>query len=120
MGAKTNNEAVAARLRSIVNAGARRLTKGDKAYIAEVSGSAGRSFTPTNCNSCYIDEAVALLRLFHVKHPPRGRVRLAEGVDIVVNGRRINAATIGGESDCMALLALGVERKYFTFAADED
>lgn len=120
MEARTDNGAESARLRAIVNAGARRLTKGDKAYIDEFSAACGRVFTPTNCNSCYIDEAVALLRSFHVEQTTQGSVRLADGVDIVVNGRRINAATIGGEEDCRALLDLGVEKKYFTFASDED
>lgn len=130
------------RLLEIINAGANKLTKDDKIFI-KMSAEELRQKAPAgSCKSCYIDSAVFLVQEIErqeerakevqelenlqsveaiteeVEAPAEPaterKIFIKKGVDIIVNGRRVNRYTITTDAEAEALLKI-IDRKYFEF-----
>lgn len=104
------------RLRTIAGNAASNLTADDKQFIKEQSEQAGLTFEPKGaCKNCYIDQAVLLYKHLSKTQPAEQSDRayvLKEGVDIIWQGIRINAATATDDL-CKRWLAMGLGTKYF-------
>lgn len=99
-----------------MNKGARRLTKRDKAFIELMCHDYGVEIKNSGCGSCWLDAAVEVAALMSRNSlDDVGHVKLRDGVDVYINGHRVNAATCNDERECRRLLALGAPEKLFTF-----
>ena len=93
------------------------LKAADRKYIEEKSVELGLDFDPKSatCGSCYADQALRIYKYLRDKEAlgnTEQRYILREGVDVIFNGYRINAATI---TDTLAetLVSLGFSTKLF-------
>lgn len=104
------------RLKEIVNGSYRRISNEDRAYVYECADSLGIEHKKTTCKSCVIDIAILCINELRKGEDVTGTgMRLKEGVDILVNGTRINAATCSTKEECEAAIAMGTPKHYFDF-----
>ena len=130
------------RLIEIINAGANKLTKDDKIFIKTCALELGHPAPIGNCKSCYIDSAVFLAQEIErqeerakevqelenlqpveamteeVEAPAEPvteterKILIKKGVDIIVNGVRVNRYTITTDAQAEALMKI-IDKKYF-------
>lgn len=128
------------RLLQIINKGANKLTKDDKIFITMCAEELRQKAPAGSCKSCYIDSAVFLLQEIErqeeraqeienlqsveaiteeVEAEPaepmaetERKILIKKGVDIIVNGRRVNRYTITTDAEAEALMKI-IDKKYF-------
>lgn len=128
------------RLLEIINNGANKLTKDDKIFIKTTALELGMSTPGGSCKNCYIDLAVFCVKEIENKEkqeieqediniettteemevstepaeePAEERkIFIKKGVDILVNGRRVNRYTITTDAEAEALMKI-IDKKYF-------
>jgi len=85
------------RLKRVVDGG--RPSAEDKQLIADLSAKYDMPFEPKKaCKNCYIDQAIMLLLAMRGEIPSEEcSVRLRDDIDVVINGVRINNATLTDE-----------------------
>lgn len=87
------------RLREIVERNS--VTSDDKRFIEAKSEELGIAFNPksTKCKDCYIDQAVLLHRELtkQIEIESECHYRLRDDIDVIINGVRINNATLTDE-----------------------
>lgn len=85
------------RLRTIVDSG--NLSAEDKLFIADLSVKHGLAFDPKKgCKDCFIDQAVLLHKELTKGQPkPSSKARLRDDIDVIIDGHRINNATLTDE-----------------------
>ena len=85
------------RLRAIVELGAK--TAEEKQLIADLSIKYELPFDPKKgCKNCYSDQAVLIYNKMKDEQPkPECSARLREDIDVIINGVRINNATLTDE-----------------------
>lgn len=83
------------RLREIVNRG--KVNEKEKKFIEDLSQELEVAFDPksSTCKDCYVDQAVVLFGKLNGKS--KGDARLRDDIDVVINGVRINNATLTPE-----------------------
>jgi hypothetical protein len=124
-----------ARLLEIINAGANKLTKDDKIFIKTSALELGIYPPAGSCKSCYIDTAVFLVQEIErqeeqdlniqptevtaeeVETPTEPgteerKIFIKKGVDIIVNGVRVNRYTVKTDAHAKALMKI-IDKKYF-------
>lgn len=129
------------RLLEIINAGANKLTKDDKIFI-KMSAEELRQKAPVgSCKSCYIDSAIFLVQEIERQEESANEVQelenlqpveatteeveapaerteterkilIKKGVDIIVNGVRVNRYTVTTDAQAEALMKI-IDKKYF-------
>lgn len=123
------------RLLEIINAGANKLTKDDKIFIKTSALELGRPAPVGSCKSCYIDSAIFLVQEIErqeeqelnlqpteveteeVEAPTEPgteerKIFIKKGVDIIVNGVRVNRYTVKTDAHAKALMKI-IDKKYF-------
>ena len=107
------------RLRAILNAGAKGMTADDRAFVRDLAKENGIDIKNTRCKDCYLDAAVALLRLDREKETAESeqetderRYVLRPGVDVYFGSVRVNAETLTDEL-AERIIARGFEKKFF-------
>lgn len=119
------------RLLEIINAGANKLTKDDKIFIKTSALELGRPAPVGSCKSCYIDSAILLVQEIErqeeqepteveaeeVETPTEPgneerKILIKKGVDIIVNGVRVNRYTVKTDAHAKALMKI-IDKKYF-------
>lgn len=107
------------RLRTIINAGAKGMTADDRAFVRDLAKENGIEIKNTRCKDCYLDAAVALLRLDREKETAESeretderRYILRPGVDVYFGSVRVNAETLTDEL-AERIIARGFEKKFF-------
>ena len=107
------------RLRAILNAGAKGMTADDRAFVRELAKENAIDIKNTRCKDCYLDAAVALLRLDREKETAENeqetderRYVLHPGVDVYFGSVRVNAETLTDEL-AERIIARGFEKKFF-------
>lgn len=130
------------RLLEIINAGANKLTKDDKIFITMSAEELRQKAPTGSCKSCYIDTAVFLVQEIErqeerakevqeleklqsieaiteeVEAPAEPvteterKILIKKGVDIIVNGVRVNRYTVKTDAHAKALMEI-IDRKYF-------
>lgn len=104
------------RLRAILNAGAKGMTADDRAFVRELAKENGIEIKNTRCKDCYLDAAVALLRLDRESkresENDERRYVLLPGVDVYFGSVRVNAETLTDEL-AERIIARGFEKKFF-------
>lgn len=106
-------------LRNIISK--KTLSKSDKAYILEVAQDNNFAYNDFNpkCGDCYKDLAILLLQHLEEQtpeietEPAERKIKIKKGVDIFVNGVRVNSHTIRTDEQARALLDIGLKKKYF-------
>jgi len=84
------------RLRAIVESG--QVTAEDKQMIADLSVKYGLEFAPSKkCKNCYIDQAFLVFKAMEGEAPKTCSSRLRDDIDVIINGVRINNATLTDE-----------------------
>lgn len=84
------------RIREIVNRGT--VTADDKVFIEELSKELGLQFDQKKgCKDCYMDQAMVIYKAVKEDEPHDGSPRLRDDIDVVINGVRINNATLTPE-----------------------
>lgn len=112
------------KLKEIINKGASNLSNEDKIFIKKLAlenGFPKNTLSKKKCASTYIDVAVILAQKLEegeeteVKEVKRQRrIEVKKGVDILVNGVRVNRYTVTTDEQAEKLLAL-IGDKYFEF-----
>lgn len=123
------------RLLEIINTGANKLTKDDKIFIKTSALELGRPAPAGSCKSCYIDSAILLVQEIErqeeqdlnlqpteveaekVEAPTKPgteerKIFIKKGVDIIVNGVRVNRYTVKTDAHAKALMKI-IDKKYF-------
>lgn len=130
------------RLLDIINKGANKLTKDDKIFITMCAEELRQKAPAGSCKSCYIDSAVFLVQEIERQEERANEVQelenlqpveamteeveapaepvteterkilIKKGVDIIVNGRRVNRYTVTTDADAEALMKI-IDKKYF-------
>lgn len=119
------------RLLKIINAGANKLTKDDKIFIKSSALELGCPAPAGSCKSCYIDSAIFLVQEIEnqeeqepteveaeeVEAPTEPgteerKIFIKKGVDIIVNGVRVNRYTVKTDAHAKALMKI-IDKKYF-------
>jgi hypothetical protein len=122
------------RLLNIINKGANKLTKDDKIFITMCAEELRQKAPAGSCRSCYIDSAVFLVQEIERQEerakevqeieaiteeveapapaPTERKILIKKGVDIIVNGRRVNRYTITTDAEAGALMKI-IDKKYF-------
>lgn len=129
------------RLLEIINNGANKLTKDDKIFIKTCALELGLNAPGRTCKSCYIDTAVFLVQEIERQEERAKEVQeleklqsieaiteevgaptepgaeerkiyIKKGVDIIVNGVRVNRYTVKTDAHAKALMEI-IDRKYF-------
>ena len=85
------------RLRSIVESN--QVTADDKKFIEDESKELNLEFNPksTKCKDCYIDQAVIIYHELTKGIKSECHSRLRDDIDVIINGVRINNATLTDE-----------------------
>lgn len=103
------------------------LSKADKMLVLEMAQYnefAYNDFNPA-CGDCYKDLAILLLQ--HLEQTEaqalepaeeKRKILIKKGVDIIVNGARVNRQTIKTDEQAKQLLELGLSLKYFEIKED--
>lgn len=120
------------RLLEIINNGANKLTKDDKIFIKTCALELGLNVPVGTCKSCYIDNAVLLVQEIERKEELKNvlpgedapaeattepgaeerKIYIKKGVDIIVNGVRVNRYTVKTDAHAKALMKI-IDKKYF-------
>lgn len=121
------------RLLEIINNGANKLTKDDKIFIKTTALELGLNTPAGTCKSCYIDNAVLLVQEIERKEEElenaqpgedvrveaptepgaeERKIYIKKGVDIIVNGVRVNRYTVKTDAHAKALMKI-IDKKYF-------
>ena len=106
------------RLRDIINAGAKGMTADVRAFVRDLAEENGIEIKNTRCKDCYLDAAVALLRLDRESKNESEqendgcRYVLRPGVDVYFGNVRVNAETLTDEL-AERIIARGFEKKFF-------
>lgn len=119
------------RLLEIINAGANKLTIDDKIFIKACALEIGQPTPVGSCKSCYIDRAIFLVQEIErqeeqepteveaeeVETPTEPcteerKIFIKKGVDIIVNGVRVNRYTVKTDAHAKALMKI-IDKKYF-------
>ena len=130
------------RLLEIINAGANKLTKDDKIFIKMSAEELKQKAPVGSCKSCYIDSAVFLVQEIErqeeiakevqeleklqpaeatteeIEAPAEPmteterKILIKKGVDIIVNGVRVNRYTVTTDAQAEALMKI-IDKKYF-------
>lgn len=130
------------RLLEIINAGANKLTKDDKIFIKMSAEELQQKAPVGSCKSCYIDSAVFLVQEIERQEERANEVQelenlqpveamteeveapaepvteterkilIKKGVDIIVNGVRVNRYTVTTDAQAEALMKI-IDKKYF-------
>lgn len=128
------------RLLEIINKGANKLTKDDKIFITMCAEELRQKAPAGSCRSCYIDSAVFLVQEIErqeerakeeqeienlqsveaiteeVEAPAEEvterKILIKKGVDIIVNGVRVNRYTVTTDAQAEALMKI-IDKKYF-------
>lgn len=83
-------------MRDIVNSG--KVTAEDKKLIVDLSIKYELPFEPKGkCQGCYVDQAALLYNKVEGEEPKECKARLRDDIDVVINGYRINNATLTDE-----------------------
>lgn len=127
------------RLLNIINKGAN-ITKDDKIFITMCAEELRQKAPAGSCRSCYIDSAVFLVQEIERQEErakeeqeienlqsveaiteevapaepvaTERKILIKKGVDIIVNGRRVNRYTITTDAEAEALMKI-IDKKYF-------
>lgn len=104
-------------LKEIVNTPAVEISKDDRAYVRRLAEQHGIEIKRKGCPSCYIDAAVLLFGKLSKEQETETKCQspkyvLRDGVDVLFNGIRINAATINDEL-AERLISLGFDMSFF-------
>lgn len=84
------------KLRAIIERGT--VSAEEKQFIADLSIKHKLDFDPKKgCDNCYFDQAVLLASKLKEEEPKTCSVRLRDDIDVVINGYRINNATLTDE-----------------------
>lgn len=85
------------RVRAIVERGS--VTTDDKKFIEAKSKELNMEFNPkaTKCKDCYIDQAFLIYRELTKDIKSDGKARLRDDIDVIIDGIRINNATLTEE-----------------------
>ena len=84
------------KLRAIIESG--KLTAEDKQLIVDLSLKYGLEFNmEKGCKNCYLDQAVLLHKAMRAEEPNQCGARLRDDIDVIINGVRINNATLTDE-----------------------
>ena len=112
------------KLKEIINRGANDLSNEDKIFIKNLAlenGLPKNTLSRKKCASAYIDVAVILAQKLEdseetevKEEKQQRRIEVKKGVDILVNGVRINRYTVTTDEQAEKLLAL-IGDKYFEF-----
>lgn len=110
------------KLKKIINKGASNLSNEDKKFIKTLAlenGLPRNTLSKKKCASTYIDVAVILAQKLEeegeeTEVKPQRRIEVKKGVDILVNGVRVNRYTVTTDEQAEKLLAL-IGDKYFEF-----
>ena len=101
------------------------LNKSDKSYVLELAQLNDFDYSNINlsCNDCYKDLAILLAQYLEDKEPAKApteerRILIKKGVDVIVNGIRVNRQTIKTDEQAKQLLELGLSKKYFEIKED--
>lgn len=125
------------RLLEIINKGANKLTKDDKIFIKTTALELGLPAPGGTCKNCFIDLAIFAVKEIEHKEmkekeqeeinvetttedvevptepePAERKIFIKKGVDIIVNGRRVNRYTITTDAEAEALMKI-IDKKYF-------
>lgn len=127
------------RLLEIINKGANKLTKDDKIFIKTTALELGLPAPGGTCKNCFIDLAIFAVKEIEHKEmkekenedinvetitedvevptepepePEERKIFIKKGVDIIVNGRRVNRYTITTDAEAEALMKI-IDKKYF-------
>jgi hypothetical protein len=103
------------------------LSKADKMLVIEMAQHHEFSYNDFNpaCGDCYKDLAILLLQ--HLEQTEEQapepaeeerKILIKKGVDIIVNGVRVNRQTIKTDEQAKQLLELGLSKKYFEIIED--
>lgn len=104
------------------------LSKADKMLIIEMAQEHEFSYTDfsSGCADCYKDLAILLLQHLEeqaqeqapVPAEEERKILIKKGVDLFVNGVRVNRQTIKTDEQAKQLLELGLSKKYFEIIED--
>ena len=84
------------KIREIVNRGT--TTAEEKQLIVDLSLKYGLEFDPKKgCKDCYIDQAVLIYKELEKEEPNQCSARLRDDIDVIIDGIRINNATLTDE-----------------------
>lgn len=84
------------KLRAIVETG--KVSAEEKQLIADLSIKHGLEFDPKKgCDECYRDQAVVIYNKMKDEEPQKCSARLRDDIDVIINGYRINNATLTDE-----------------------
>lgn len=84
------------KLKAIIEAG--KASAEDKQFIIDLSKEYEMPFEPKGkCQNCYIDQAVLLWGKLKKESTPQCSSRLRDDIDVIINGYRINNATLTEE-----------------------
>lgn len=84
------------KLRAIVER--KQVTAEEKQLIADLSIKHELEFNPEKgCDNCFIDQAVFLYNKIKDEEPKKCSAKLRDDIDVIINGYRINNATLTDE-----------------------
>lgn len=84
------------RLRKIAEEG--NPTAEDKQFIVDLSVKYELDFDPKkSCKNCFVDQAIILYGILEKEKPHHCGARLRDDIDVIINGVRINNATLTDE-----------------------
>lgn len=118
-------EEITERLREICNKAVKELTSEDIEFVTTLAGFHNVDIKRRGCKSCIVDAAVAVYKILTngEDEEPKDDARkyvLRDGVDVLFNGIRINAATLTDKM-AAALIEEGFDTSLFaTLPHDED
>lgn len=102
------------RLKEIVNRNDGSVTADERDFIRQQASQQGVKLPRArSCGNCWIDCAVMVL--VSLKSKEKGHYTLRDGVDILFNGERVNAATLT-DARAERWLAAGLSKKYFVWS----
>lgn len=108
------------KIRKIAENGKSGLTIEQKQFIAETAKVFELNFVPrgTICNDCYYDECFVIMRKYAelYEFDAKRKYNLRPGVDVIFNGKRINAATLKSDADAEKLISEGFPKRMFVDA----
>ena len=84
------------KLRAIIESG--KTSTADKQLIADLSVKYELPFEPEKgCDGCYVDQALLIYNKMKDEEPKTCSARLRDDIDVIINGVRINNATLTDE-----------------------
>lgn len=109
-------------IKALINEGARKLNKKKKTYILECADSLGvKHERNLKCNDCYIDLCFYILNKLKEQDTTKEKnfkIKLKNGVRVLLNGTPINEVTCDTEEKCRYYLSHGLPKRYFDINED--